>query len=305
MSEYPKFFIKAALIYLGLGILLGIAIGTMPEWSVRIRFVHIHLNLLGFMTMMIAGVAYHVLPRFAARGVPWPEGVKYHFIFHNVGLVGMLSAHLAGGFWKSGLIHFLFVLFALMVAIGLFFMIFNLYAVLSPARASEPPESITADMKVAEVLDHFPNTMPVFLQSGFTALTNPAARQTFAKMVSVDKACEKHGVETGPFIAKLNAAIAGSGETLPPQASANSTPEVGEGLSIQKGEYCKPQVQVGSLIKAYPETKEVFKKHYGESCFSCPGQIYETVEQTAQMHNMDTALILKEINDVITSVLRQ
>lgn len=304
MSEYPKLFIKAALIYLGLGILLGIAIGTMPEWSARIRFVHIHFNLLGFMTMMIAGVSYHVLPRFAARPVPWPEGIKYHFIFHNVGLIGLLSTHLAGGYWESGLIHVLFILFALMTAVGLFFMIFNLYAVLSPARASEPPQSITASMKVAEVLDHFPNTLPLFLQSGFTSLANPAARQTFAKVVTLDKACQKHGVETGPFIAKLNAAIAGGGETPPLQTPAETVPG-GTGLSLKKGEYCKPEVMVGSLIKAYPETKEVFKKHYGESCFSCPGQIYETVDQTAQMHNMDTDLLVKEINDVITSVLRQ
>ena len=32
---------------------------------------------------------------------------------------------------------------------------------------------------------------------------------------------------------------------------------------------------------------------------SCPGQVFETVEKTAQMHNVDPELILGEINAVI------
>jgi cbb3-type cytochrome oxidase subunit 1 len=66
MEIYAKRFTKMALIYLVLGVVMGVVIGTQPEWSQRLRFVHIHLNLLGFMTMFISGVAYHVLPRFNA-----------------------------------------------------------------------------------------------------------------------------------------------------------------------------------------------------------------------------------------------
>jgi len=76
------------------------------------------------------------------------------------------------------------------------------------------------------------------------------------------------------------------------------------GKSIEQGELCKPDVMVGSLIKTYPETKAVFEKHYGEGCFSCPGQVYETVEQTAHMHSVDPEIILQEINDVIGSFER-
>ena len=66
---------QTALIYLLIGVILGVVIGTDPMLAVRFRFVHIHLNLLGFMVMFIAGVAYHVLPRFTARTMPWPAGV--------------------------------------------------------------------------------------------------------------------------------------------------------------------------------------------------------------------------------------
>jgi hypothetical protein len=134
MEIYAKRFTKMALIYLALGVVMGVVIGTLPQWGERLRFVHIHLNLLGFMTMFIAGVAYHVLPRFNSRPVPWPGGVKYHFILHNVGLWGMATTHLAGGLWSGGLLHAAFVGFALMTGIGLLIMAYNLYFILVPGK---------------------------------------------------------------------------------------------------------------------------------------------------------------------------
>ena len=56
---------------------------------------------------------------------------------------------------------------------------------------------------------------------------------------------------------------------------------------------------MGSLVKAYPTTRKVFESHYGEGCFSCQGQTFETVEQTASIHNVDPQLILSEINKEI------
>ena len=77
MDNTPRLFIKAGLIYAVIGALLGITMAINPSLSHPLRFIHIHLNLLGFMTMMVSGVAYHVLPRFSARTLPWPAGMKY------------------------------------------------------------------------------------------------------------------------------------------------------------------------------------------------------------------------------------
>jgi hypothetical protein len=137
MEIWAKRFTKMALIYLVLGVVMGMVIGSQPEWSQRLRFVHIHLNLLGFMTMFISGVAYHVLPRFNSRPVPWPAGVKYHFILHNVGLLGMATTHLAGGLWSGGILHAAFVSFAVMTGAGLLIMAGNLYFVLTPAKEDQ------------------------------------------------------------------------------------------------------------------------------------------------------------------------
>ena len=39
-----------------------------PEWA---QFAHAHLNLPGFMAMMIYGIGYFILPRFTARPLGW------------------------------------------------------------------------------------------------------------------------------------------------------------------------------------------------------------------------------------------
>lgn len=51
---------------------------------------HAHLNLLGFVTLMIYGVAYHAVPRF--HGVPFkrPGVALAQVIGHVVGLTGMV-----------------------------------------------------------------------------------------------------------------------------------------------------------------------------------------------------------------------
>lgn len=296
MQNYPRLFIKAGLIYAVIGALLGITIAINPSLSHPLRFIHIHLNLLGFMTMMVAGVAYHVLPRFSARTLPWPGGMKVQFILQNVGLIGMATVH-GFGSWRGGEHQPIFVFFALLAGVAFGIMFYNLYFVLSPSEEEPLPTEITGDMKVGTVLDQFPASLTIFIESGFQTLANPTARQTFAKVVSIDKACEKHGVSALEFLGKLNQEIFGK-ETSPTPETVDSA-----GQEIERGEMCEGDTRVGSLIKTYLTTKSVFEKHYGEGCFSCPGQVYETVAQTASMHNVDLELILKEINVAIQNEL--
>lgn len=81
-------------------------------------------------------------------------------------------------------------------------------------------------------------------------------------------------------------------------------PDIGTGKGIKKGEKCNGDVMIGKLLETYPETKKVFAKHYGESCFTCPGQAYETVDQTASMHSMDVNIILNDVNEEIEKALK-
>ena len=64
MDWYVKAFVKASLTWLALGVTLGVSMAVYPVWIIY-RPAHMHMVLLGFVTMMIFGVAYHVIPRFA------------------------------------------------------------------------------------------------------------------------------------------------------------------------------------------------------------------------------------------------
>lgn len=301
MDNYPRLFIKAGLIYAVIGALLGITMSIDPSLSYPLRFIHIHLNLLGFMSMMVTGVAYHVLPRFSARTLPWPAGMKYQFFLQNTGLLGMVAVQ-GFGDWRGGEHQTIFIFFSVLSGAAFMIMFYNLYFVLSAPEEGPPPEKITGDMKVGPVIDQFPQALSVFVESGFEALSNPTARKTFARVVSIDKACEKHGVSSEEFLEKLNREVFSKepSSTVP----AGSSEERSAGKEIQRGEMCAGDTRVGSLVKTYVTTKSVFEAHYGEGCFSCPGQVYETVAQTASMHNVDLSLILSEINSAIHNELK-
>lgn len=92
MDRHVVRFIQASLLWLVGGVTLGVAMAIRPAWTVY-RPVHLHMLLLGFVMMMIAGVAYHVFPRFAATPLYSARIAEFHLIAANLGL-----ALLASGF---------------------------------------------------------------------------------------------------------------------------------------------------------------------------------------------------------------
>ena len=66
MEWFVRAFVKASVAWLALGAALGVAMAAYPAWTVY-RPAHAHMNLLGFVTMMIYGVAFHVIPRFTGN----------------------------------------------------------------------------------------------------------------------------------------------------------------------------------------------------------------------------------------------
>ena len=91
-------FLKASLAWLVLGVTAVVAMAAHPPWTVY-RPAHVHMVLLGFVTMMIYGVAYHVIPRFAGFPLHSRRAAAWHWWASNVGLavmVGGLVARAAG-----------------------------------------------------------------------------------------------------------------------------------------------------------------------------------------------------------------
>ena len=90
MDWYVRAFLKASLSWLAAGVSLGVAMAAHPVWTVY-RLVHMHMLLLGFVTMMIYGVAYHVIPRFAGFPIHSRRAAVLHWWISNVGLLMMAT----------------------------------------------------------------------------------------------------------------------------------------------------------------------------------------------------------------------
>ncbi|MDF1501374.1 hypothetical protein [Roseisolibacter sp. H3M3-2] len=90
MERFVRAFLKASLAWLALGVTLGVAMAARPAWTAY-RPAHVHMVLLGFVTMMIYGVAYHVIPRFSGHPLYGRRAGPWHWWASNAGLALMAA----------------------------------------------------------------------------------------------------------------------------------------------------------------------------------------------------------------------
>ncbi|HUF66019.1 MAG TPA: hypothetical protein VMM17_08580 [Gemmatimonadaceae bacterium] len=74
--------------WLTLGVTLGLAMTIWPRLTVY-RTAHVHMLLLGFISMMIFGFGYHVVPRLAGNRLYRPAWAGIHVWLANLGLAGL------------------------------------------------------------------------------------------------------------------------------------------------------------------------------------------------------------------------
>lgn len=117
--------VKAALAYLALGIGLGAAFALERSLGAALRPLHAELNLWGWVTLLIYGMAYHMLPRFTGRPLRWPGVATAQswlaiggVALASLGWLGVLNGVplaqfiLVGGIVSQGIAALLFVLLA-------------------------------------------------------------------------------------------------------------------------------------------------------------------------------------------------
>ena len=131
MEWFVRGFLRSSLAWLGLGVSLGVGMAVHAPWIVY-RPAHMHMNLLGFVAMMIFGVAYHVVPRFTGHPLHARRLAGWHFAFSNAGLALMalgfiLRPHQAAG-WPLVLGAG-----AALSAAGAYCFIYNLWRTIGPA----------------------------------------------------------------------------------------------------------------------------------------------------------------------------
>ena len=84
-SPSATLWLKLAVVYLILGVSLGIAMGATENFT--LRPVHAHLNLLGWTTIALAGLIYSVYPKAGESRL-----AMIHFWLHNTALPVMMGS---------------------------------------------------------------------------------------------------------------------------------------------------------------------------------------------------------------------
>lgn len=147
MEPFVRRFIRSSLVWLGVGVCLGLWMALEPR-AVVYRAAHLHANLLGFVSMMIFGVAYHVIPRFAGAPLRSRAAANVHLWVANAGLALMVAGW-ALRVWQPPLAPLALGVGGVLSAAGAFLFIGNLWrtlggpvALVVPTMARAPVQAV-------------------------------------------------------------------------------------------------------------------------------------------------------------------
>ncbi len=129
MSKTTFGFILTSFAYLTIGATLGVLFFIFPETR-ALRTVHAHINLVGFVSFLIFGIAYHILPRFKGRPLH-SEGIAWwQFWLANIGLVG-LSLFLGWGAYQPlEILRLLQALLGAVLLLSVYLFVYNMFRTL-------------------------------------------------------------------------------------------------------------------------------------------------------------------------------
>ncbi len=125
MDRFVKGFIVMSIVYLGISTVVGIVMLGSRE-ALGLKFVHSHLNMLGWVSMMIYGVGYHILPRFMGRPLYSNKIGEAQFYLANISLVAMLVFYTMDVYAPGGLYQTLTVAFGIVQAFTVFLFFYNM-----------------------------------------------------------------------------------------------------------------------------------------------------------------------------------
>ncbi len=125
MDKFVKGFIVMSIVYLGASTILGICMLANHE-LLALKFVHSHLNMLGWVSMMIYGVGYHILPRFMGRPLYSNKIGETQFWLGNISLIGLLLFYSLDVYNPGGTFRMLTVAFAGVQGVTILLFFYNM-----------------------------------------------------------------------------------------------------------------------------------------------------------------------------------
>jgi cbb3-type cytochrome oxidase subunit 1 len=136
MDRFVKGFIVMSVVYLGVAAVMGIVMLSNQN-VMALKFVHSHLNMLGWVSMMIYGVGYHILPRFMGRALYSNKIGEAQFYLANISLITLLLFYALNVYYPSDLYRTITVVSGAVQALTIFLFLYNMLMTL--LTKVEPP----------------------------------------------------------------------------------------------------------------------------------------------------------------------
>jgi uncharacterized protein involved in response to NO len=205
--------IRVAYIWLIVGMLIRATVPSLGESTPTGHLFHgssNHAVTVGFISMMMIGYASKMVPTFRGVDLYSFRLSELTFLLLNLGIfLRVFFQMLVPAYPKTA--YPVVGVSGWIEVTALSFFAYNLWKTMNlkeEPRAEACPtgklKKVTKDTKVADVIEHHPETVEVFLQFGFQQITNPVARRTMAKMFTLEGACQFKGVELEKFLKALN-----------------------------------------------------------------------------------------------------
>lgn len=171
-----------------------------------------HALTVGFIMMMIVGVSSKVVPTLSGVDVRSANSLWPTFLLLNLGNLTRVSSQIATDFFPSA--YSVMGFSGFIEVVGLTLWGYELFAnmragkklergTLAIGRNGDVRFQITPQTKVGDILADYPQSLPIFLRHGFSPLANPVLRKTMARVVTVEQACRREGVDLAELLTEL------------------------------------------------------------------------------------------------------
>jgi hypothetical protein len=163
-----------------------------------------HAFTVGFISMMIVGVSSKIVPVLCGLSPAQVSSLRATFWLINIGNGMRVAFQILTDSYPWA--YPVMAASAWIEVTGLAVWAVDLWKAMGrrPMLASacaEVPLTLTA--RVADVAEAYPKTIPVFLQFGFTMITNPLMRRTVARSVTLEQVCRLRRVDSEELLSAL------------------------------------------------------------------------------------------------------
>ena len=189
----------------------------MPLTGSHVPFSHAffgayrHALTVGFIMMMIVGVSSKVVPTLSGVDVRRANALWPTFLLLNIGNVTRVTSQIATDFFPSAYSVMGFSGFIEVLGLTLwgYELISNIRVgkrleVRPLSTGTRHKELITEQTLIGDVLASNPESLQIFLKYGFGPLANPILRRTMARVVTLEQACRREGVDIESLLNDLN-----------------------------------------------------------------------------------------------------